>query len=293
MSLNPELPRVDVLNSHMAYRDAGPKDAPIALFLHGNPTSSYIWRHIIADVSPVARCIAPDLIGLGQSGKPDIEYRLMDHIRYLDAFIDALEISSAYIVAQDWGTALAFERAARRPEFVRGLAFMEFIRPLESWDEFHQAPAARELFQKFRTPGIGEKLILEDNVFVERVIPGSVKRQLAEEEMAAYRAPFPTPESRRPVWRFPNEMPIAGQPADVAALLDNAHAALRESTYPKVLFVGEPGALVSPEFARRFVSTLHNCEIVQLGAGAHYLQEDHPLAIAAGVRRLIASATSR
>jgi haloalkane dehalogenase len=293
MSLNPELPRVNVLNSHMAYREAGPKDAPVALFLHGNPTSSYIWRDIIADVSPVARCIAPDLIGLGQSGKPDIEYRLVDHIRYLDAFIDALEISSAYIVAQDWGTALAFERAARRPEFMRGLAFMEFIRPLESWDEFHQAPAARELFQKFRTPGIGEKLILEDNVFVERVIPGSVKRQLSEEEMAVYRAPFPTPETRRPVWRFPNEMPIAGQPADVVALLDNAHAALRESTYPKMLFVGEPGALVSPEFARRFVSTLHSCEIVQLGAGAHYLQEDHPLAIAAGVRRLIGDTAPR
>lgn len=277
----------------MAYREAGPKDAPVAIFLHGNPTSSYIWRHIIADVSLMARCIAPDLIGLGQSGKPDIEYRFVDHIRYLDAFIEAMGISSAYIVAQDWGTALAFERAARRPEFMRGLAFMEFIRPMESWSEFHQVPAARELFQKFRTPGIGEKLILEDNVFVERVLPGSIKRQLTEEEMSTYRAPFPTPETRRPVWRFPNEMPIAGQPGDVSALLENAHAALRQSTYPKMLFVGEPGALVSPEFARRFVSTLHNCELVQLGAGAHYLQEDHPLAIAAGVRRLMGDATQR
>ncbi|MGG6896428.1 MULTISPECIES: haloalkane dehalogenase [Rhizobium] len=285
-----ELPRVEVLNSHMAYREAGPKNAPIVLFLHGNPTSSYIWRHIIADVSQEARCIAPDLIGFGQSGKPDIDYRIVDHIRYLDAFIDALEIPSAFIVAQDWGTAFAFERAARRPEFVRGLAFMEFIRPIESWNEFHQVPAARELFQKFRTPGIGEKLIMEDHVFVERVLPGSIKRQLTGEEMSAYRAPFPTPETRRPVWRFPNEMPIAGQPDDVWALLENAHAALRESTYPKVLFVGEPGALVSPEFARHFAPTLHNCEVVSLGAGAHYLQEDHPQAIAAGVRRLIAGA---
>jgi haloalkane dehalogenase len=230
---------------------------------------------------------------LGQSGKPDIDYRLVDHIRYLDAFIDALGISSAYIVAQDWGTALAFDRAARKPEFVPGLAFMEFIRPMESWDEFHRVPAARELFQKFRTPGVGEKLILEDNVFVERVLPGSIKRQLSEEEMSAYRAPFPTPETRRPVWRFPNEMPIAGEPSDVWALLKKAHAALKESTYPKMLFVGDPGALVSPEFARRFASTLHNCEVVQLGAGAHYLQEDHPLAIAAGVRRLMGDATSR
>lgn len=293
MSLTVKMPCVDVLDSHMAYREAGPRDAPVALFLHGNPTSSYIWRHIIADVAPVARCIAPDLIGFGQSGKPDIEYRLADHIRYLDAFIDALGISSAYLVAQDWGTALAFERAARRPDFVRGLAFMEFIRPMTDWSEFHQVPAARELFQKFRTPGIGEKLILEDNVFLERVLPGSVKRPLTAEEIAAYHAPFPTPETRRPVWRLPNEMPIAGQPADVWALLENAHAALRQSTYPKILFVGEPGALVSPEFAGNFATTLHNCEVVQLGAGAHYLQEDHPAAIAVGVRRLIGDAARK
>jgi haloalkane dehalogenase len=290
MNTQPDLPRVKVLNSHMAYREAGPRDAPVALFLHGNPTSSYIWRHIIEGVAPAARCIAPDLIGFGQSGKPDVEYRLADHIRYLDAFIDALGITSAYVVAQDWGTALAFERASRRPEFVRGLAFMEFIRPMQSWSEFHQVPEARALFQKFRTPGIGEKLILEDNVFVERVLPGSIKRQLAEEEMAAYRAPFPTPQTRRPVWRLPNEMPIGHEPGDVWALLENAHAALRGSRYAKMLFVGEPGALVSPAFAQSFAATLQNCEVVPLGAGAHYLQEDHPQAIAAGVRRLIGNA---
>lgn len=290
MSATAKLPCVNVLDSHMSYREAGPKDAPVALFLHGNPTSSYIWRQIIADVAPVARCIAPDLIGFGQSGKPDIEYRFVDHIRYLDAFTDALGVSSAYLVAQDWGTALAFERAARRPDFVRGLAFMEFIRPMADWSEFHQVPAARELFQKFRTPGIGEKLILEDNVFLERVLPGSVKRPLTADEIAAYHAPFPTPQTRRPVWRLPNEMPIAGQPGDVWTLLENAHAALRQSTYPKMLFVGEPGALVSPCFARNFAATLDNCEVVQLGAGAHYLQGDHPAVIAAGVRRLIDNA---
>jgi len=293
MSPHSQLPRVEVLSSYMAYRDVGPKDAPVVLFLHGNPTSSYIWRDIIADVSPRARCIAPDLIGLGQSGKPDIEYRFVDHIRYLDAFIDALQISSAFIVAQDWGTAFAFERAARLPEFVRGLAFMEFIRPMESWDDFHQVPAARELFQKFRTPGIGEKLILEDNIFLERVLPGSVKRPLTEEEMSVYRAPFPTPEMRRPIWRFANQLPIEGLPGDVWGLLSAAHAALRESTYPKMLFVGEPGALVSTEFAEKFAATLTNCEVVPLGAGAHYLQEDHPRAIAAGVLRLLEGALQR
>jgi haloalkane dehalogenase len=270
------LPQRAVLGSIMAYREAGSRNAPVALFLHGNPTSSYIWRNIIPHVAPVAHCIAPDLIGFGQSGKPDIAYRFVDHVRYLDAFIEASGIASAYLVAQDWGSALAFHLAARRPDLVRGLAFMEFIRPTPNWDEFLQLPAARETFRKFRTPGEGERMILEGNAFVERVLPGSVKRKLSDEEMAVYRAPFPTPQSRLPTWRFPNELPIAGEPADVCALLEQAHAALRASRYPKLLFAGNPGALISPAFAEQFAATLTDCRLVQLGAGAHYLQEDHP-----------------
>lgn len=271
-----KLPAVQVLDSTMAYRTAGPVREPVALFLHGNPTSSYIWRNILPHVAPVAYCIAPDLIGFGQSGKPDIEYRFADHVRYLDAFLHEMGVTSAYLVAQDWGTALAFHLAARRPSFVRGLAFMEFIRPMPTWSDFHQAPAARETFRRFRTPGEGERLILEGNAFVERVLPGSVLRKLTEEEMAVYRAPFPTPESRRPTWRFPNELPIAGEPADICEILTRAHAALVASAYPKLLFVGKPGALVSPESAHRFARNVPNCRVVQLPSGAHYLQEDHP-----------------
>lgn len=269
------LPQRPVLGSSMAYREAGRPTAPVALFLHGNPTSSYIWRNIIPLVAPAAHCIAPDLIGFGQSGKPDIDYRFADHVRYLDAFIEAAGITSAYLVAQDWGTALAFHLAARRPSFVRGLAFMEFIRPVATWEEFHQIPTARELFRKFRTPGEGEQLILEDNVFVEKVFPAGVKRKLSEGEMAVYRAPFTTPQSRRPVWRFPNELPIAGQPADVCATLAAAHDALAASHYPKLLFVGDPGTLVTPAFAEGFARRLQHCRLVHLGAGGHNLQEDH------------------
>jgi haloalkane dehalogenase len=287
------LPRRAVLDSTMAYREAGRPGAPVALFLHGNPTSSYIWRHIIPHVGTVAHCIAPDLIGFGQSGKPSIEYRFVDHVRYLDAFIAVSGIDSAYLVAQDWGTALAFHLAARRPEFVRGLAFMEFIRPMPTWDDFHQVPAARETFRKFRTPGEGERMILEGNAFVERILPGSVARTLNEEEMAVYRAPFPTPESRRPTWRLPNELPIEGQPADVHALLTGAHAALAASRYPKLLFVGDPGALVSPAFAERFAGALHGCELVRLGSGRHYLQEDHPGAIGGAVAEWIGRVEGR
>lgn len=268
-----------VLDSTMAWRESGKPDAPVALFVHGNPTSSYIWRDIIPLISPVAHCIAPDLIGFGQSGKPDIAYRFFDQARYLDAFIDELGIGSAYLIAQDWGTALAFHLAARKPNFVRGLAFMEFIRPMPTWQDFHQVEAARDTFRKFRTPGVGEAMILEANVFVEKVLPGSVVRSLSEADIAAYRAPFPTPESRRPVLALPRDLPIAGEPSDVWNALQSAHAALASSTYPKLLFMGEPGALVSPEFGVQFAASLQHCAHVRLGAGRHYLQEDHAEAI--------------
>src|SRR5262249_37335065 len=150
-------------------------------------------------------------------------------------------------VAQDWGTALAFHLAARRPEFVRGLAFMEFIRPMPTWNDFH--PEQTETFKKFRTPGTGERMILEENLFVEGVLPAATARKLTEEEMAVYRAPFPTPESRRPVWRFPQELPIGGEPADVYSMLEKDQQALAQSNYSKLLFVGDPGAIISPAFA--------------------------------------------
>ncbi len=276
------LPKVNVLGSNMAYREAGDPEAPVALFLHGNPTSSYIWRNILPLVAPVAHCIAPDLIGFGQSGKPAIEYRFADHVRYLDAFLDNAGISSAFVIAQDWGSGLAFHLAARRPDFIRGLAFMEFIRPMPTWNDFH--PDQIETFQKFRTPGVGEEMILEGNAFVDGVLPGATVRKLTDEEMSVYRAPFPTPESRRPIWRFPNELPIAGEPADVYSAMEKAHRALAESSYPKLLFVGNPGALISATFAESFAKGLKNCRVVQLSSGIHYLQEDHPDVIGANVK---------
>jgi haloalkane dehalogenase len=286
------LPKLAVLDSEMAYREAGGREKPFALFLHGNPTSSFIWRNIIPLVAGVAHCVAPDLIGFGQSGKPDIAYRFEDHARYLDAFIAAAGIGSAYLVAQDWGTALAFHLAARRPDFVRGLAFMEFIRPIATWEEFLRGSAAREIFRKFRTPREGERLILEGNVFVERVLPGGIRRKLSDEEMAVYRAPFPTPRSRVPTWRFPNELPIAGEPASVAATLEKAHAALAACAYPKLLFAADPGALVAPVFAEEIAGKLKRCRLVRLGAGVHFLQEDHPEAIGRAVADFISESES-
>jgi haloalkane dehalogenase len=283
-----EMAEVPVLDSTMAYREANAARNPVALFLHGNPTSSFIWRNIIPHVASVARCVAPDLIGFGRSGKPPIAYRFADHVRYLDAFLANLGIESAYLVAQDWGTAFAFDLAARRPAFVKGLAFMEFIRPMPTWDDFHQTPAARATFQKLRTPGIGEQMVLEANAFVERVLPGSVVRKLGDDEMTEYRDPFPTPHSRLPVLALPRELPIEGEPADVCASLEAAHAALRRTGFPKLLFAGNPGALVSPDFAKRFAESLLHCHVVQLGSGLHYLQEDHPDAIGHAIAGWIA-----
>jgi haloalkane dehalogenase len=287
------LPKLSVLDSEMAYREAGPRDGPVVLFLHGNPTSSFIWRKILPVVAPIARCIAPDLIGFGQSGKPDIAYRFEDHARYLDAFLAKMGIGSAYLVAQDWGTGLAFHLAERRPDFVCGLAFMEFIWPVPTWEEFVRGSPAREVFRKFRTPGEGEKLILEGNAFVERVLPGGMRHKLTDEEMAVYRAPFPTSESRRPTWRFPNELPIAGEPADVYATMERAHAALAASTYPKLLFAAEPGGLGPPAFAQELAGKLKDCRFVKLGDGIHFLQEDHPETIGRSVAAFIAEVESR
>ena len=276
------LPQINVLHTTIAYREAGDSQAPVALFLHGNPTSSYIWRKILPMVAPVAHCIAPDLIGFGQSGKPEIEYRFSDHARYLEGFLEQTGITSAFVIAQDWGSGLAFDLAARRPDFIRGLAFMEFIRPMPTWSDFH--PDQVETFQKFRTPGIGEEMILEGNAFVEGVLPAATVRKLTEEEMSVYRAPFPSPESRRPTWRFPNELPIEGKPVDVYSTIEKAHQALAESSYPKLLFVGNPGALISPAFAENFAKRLKNCRVVQLNSGLHYLQEDHPDVIGSNIK---------
>ncbi|MGJ5819048.1 haloalkane dehalogenase [Paludibaculum fermentans] len=281
--------KVSVLGSAMAYQEAGEGKQPVAVFLHGNPTSSYIWRNVIPAVAPVARCIAPDLIGFGQSDKPAISYRFEDHVRYLDCFLETLGLDSFYLVAQDWGSALAFHFAARFPQRVRGLAFLEFIRPMPTWNDFNPSSESQAIFRDFRTPGVGEKMILEENFFVEGVLPNGVHRTLTEEERQAYRAPFPTPQSRIPAWRFPNELPIAGEPPDVWAVMETAHSALAQSLYPKLLFAGNPGALVPPEFAERFASRLTNCRLVHLGPGRHYLQEDHPETIGCETAQWIAA----
>ena len=186
---------VEVLDSFMAYTEAGAGGVPV-VFLHGNPTSSYLWRRVVPHLAGRVRCLAPDLIGMGASGKPDIGYRFADHARYLDAWFDALGLTEAVVVGHDWGGALALDRAARLPGRVRGLALIEtFLRPLR-WEEFPARGAA--LFRAFRSPE-GERMILEDNTFIKFNLPHGVMSGLAPEDHDVYRAPYPDPASRRPL----------------------------------------------------------------------------------------------
>ena len=223
---------VEVEGSKMHHVEVGSGD-PI-LFLHGQPTSSYLWRNILPHLAPLGRAIAPDLIGFGRSDKPDIEYRFVDHARYIDGFIEALGLDRLTFVIHDWGSGLGFHWARRHPDRVRGLAFFEAIlAPIPSWDDF---PAElRDLFRGFRSPETGRSLLIDQNVFIEKVLPGAVVRGLTEVEMERYREPFRDPASREPVYRWPNELPIGGEPADVTEIVGAYNAWLQETDVPKLL----------------------------------------------------------
>ncbi|KUJ13081.1 alpha/beta-hydrolase, partial [Mollisia scopiformis] len=267
-----------VLDSEMAYIDTGStkSSATTAILLHGNPTSSYIWRNIIPHVSPKLRCVAPDLIGMGKSGKPDISYRFVDHVRYLDAFLDAITPTGKVVfVIQDWGSALGFHWASHHQDRVAGLAFMEFIRPFPAWDDAGKSQAV-ETFKAFRTPVVGRKLLIEDNLFVKAILPKGVVRELTEAEKTYYESPFLDEKSREPVYRWPNEIPIEGSPADVYDIAEKYHSWLLDSEVPKLMFWATPGTFVREEQAQWYMENLKNVRGVFLGKGTHYLQEDHP-----------------
>jgi len=264
---------VEVAGSRIHYVEEGSGD-PI-LFLHGNPTSSYLWRNIIPHVTSLGRAIAPDLIGMGKSDKPDLDYSFFDHARYIDGFIEELGLKNITFVIHDWGSALGFYYAMRHPENVKGLAFMEAIlAPVPSWDVF---PAqVRELFQGFRTPEVGWDMIVNQNMFVEQVLPGAVVRGLTEAEMDHYREPFQDPANRKPVWRWPNQIPIAGEPKEMVETVAAYNRWLQESDLPKLFFYGTPGAIAPPPLVEWSKQNLKNLKTVDIGAGIHFLQEDNP-----------------
>lgn len=264
--------RVPVGGSEMAYVDTG-IGHPI-VFLHGNPTSSYLWRNIIPHVEPMGRCLAPDLIGMGESGSaPNKSYRFVDHSLFLDQWFEKMGLTSdVTLVLHDWGSALGFHWAKRHPNRVKGLVYMEaIVRPV-AWEDWPEA--ARRVFQGFRSPA-GEDMVLEKNIFVERVLPGSVVRSLTETEMEVYRRPYLQPgELRRPTLTWPREIPIDGEPADVVQLVSEYGEWLAGSDVPKLFINAEPGAILTgPQ--REFCRSWPNQEEVSV-KGIHFLQEDSP-----------------
>ena len=265
---------VDVLGSRMAYHERG-EGAPI-LLLHGNPTSSYLWRDVIPELDGLGRLIAPDLIGMGDSAKlpnpgPDT-YRFTTHRRYLDAFIDAVvgPRESIVFVLHDWGSALGFDWANRHRDRISGIAYMEaIVRPVATWDEW--SPQATPIFQGFRSD-TGEAMILDRNMFVERVLPGSVLRKLTEAEMTEYRRPFLQREDRWPTLTWPRQIPIAGEPAEVVEIARAYSQWMAENGTPKLFVNAEPGAILIGAL-REFCRGWKNQTEVTV-PGSHFIQED-------------------
>mgnify|MGYP003694127565 CR=1 FL=1 len=275
--------RIAVLDTEISYVDTGHGD-PI-VFLHGNPTSSYVWRNVIPYLKASGRCLAPDLVGMGQSGKsPQQAYRLVDHARYLDAWFEALNLTSnVTLVLHDWGSALGFNRALRYPEQIKAIAYLEAIVTPMRWEDFGESGG---MFQALRSE-IGEKMILAENFFVETVLPRGVLRRLEDEEMTAYRAPFLKSQDRLPTLVWPREIPIDGEPADVNAVVQRYSEEMRRSAIPKLLIVGEPGAIIRGRLLE-FCRTWRNQSEVKV-KGVHFLQEDSPHEIGVALQDFVTS----
>jgi haloalkane dehalogenase len=266
-----------VLGRDMAYVEVGQGD-PIVL-LHGNPTSSYLWRNVLPHLEPLGRCIAPDLIGMGDSDKlPDSgpgSYRFVEHRRYLDALLEALNVREhVTLVVHDWGSALGFDWANRHREAIRGIAFMEAIVAPLSRDDWDKMPV-RSAVEPLRSEA-GEAMVLQKNYFIEEILPNAILRKLSDEEMTEYRRPFVEPgEGRRPTLTWPRQIPIAGEPADVHMIATEYADWLRTSNVPKLLLKAEPGAFLAID---TLVNLVRAWPVLteKTVAGIHFVQEDSP-----------------
>jgi haloalkane dehalogenase len=279
----------DVLGYTLRYVDEGSGD-PI-VFLHGNPTSSYLWRNIIPHLSDLGRCVAPDLIGMGDSDKLKNSgpgsYTFIEHRKYLNALLEEIGVTENIVfVIHDWGSALGFDWAFRHPDKVKGLVYMEAILFHYAWRDWPED--ARRIFQGFRSPA-GENLILEKNYFIELVLPNSVIRELTPSEMDVYRRPFLNAgEDRRPTLTWPRQIPIEGEPQEVVEVVTTYAEWLSQSDIPKLFINAEPGAILVGK-ARDFCRTWQNQEEITV-KGNHFIQEDSPdeigQSIASFIRKL-------
>jgi haloalkane dehalogenase len=279
---------VKVFGSEMHYVDEG-KGEPI-LLVHGNATWSYVWRNVIPHLTPYGRCIAPDLIGFGLSGKPDIEYSWAEQAEYLEEFIQQLGLKNITLVLNDFGISLAMRYAMRHEHNVKGMAFFEGVfKTFASLEEAYTADF-RPLFKQFRSGGKGGEgyqLLVDQNLFIEQLLPRAAGRELTEEELQRYREPFREVRSRIPIWQFARSVPIGGEPGEVWNTMTEAVEWFKETNLPKLLFYGTPGGLVTAEFVEWCRRNLKRLKVVHVGPGVHYLTESNPHLIGRELARWI------
>jgi O-6-methylguanine DNA methyltransferase len=269
------------------YIDEG--DGPVLLFIHGNPTSSYLWRNIIKPLRTHYRCIALDLIGFGQSDKPELDYRFQTHYRFLLGFVEALDLRDMTLVLHDWGGPLGFQLAQQQPDRVARICFMETFPFTFDWSTF--PPGAKQLFQGFRHPKLGPALVIWQNLFVNLVLPLSVKRHLPRSVMQAYRAPFRKREHRKPILLWPNELPLDDDRGKTWEAIKAIENNLGTMTQPMLLLAFKPGAIVGKTNRRRLEKLIPGLAVKDCGVGLHYVQEDQPEAIANAISDWLAEST--
>ncbi len=263
---------VDVHGSKIHYVEEGSGD-PI-LFLHGNPTSSYLWRNIIPHVQGHGRCIAMDLIGMGKSDKPDIEYDFFDHAKYVEGFIEALGLKNLTLVIHDWGSGLGFDYANNHRENIKGIAFMEAIYKPLGWNDLPKE--YRMAFKMMRAPFVGWLMISVGNMFLKKMLPDSIVRKLSKEEYGYYLKPYATIASRKPVRAWPREIPLGGKPQRVHEKVAAYSDWLTQSDIPKLCFYAHPGGLIKESDVTYIKNNFPNTKTIDIGPGIHFIQEDNP-----------------
>lgn len=280
---------IDVLGSNMHYIEQGQGD-PI-LFLHGIPTSSYLWRNIIPQLGQQGRCIAVDLIGMGQSDKPDIEYSVFDHIKYVEAFIDAMKLKNVTLVMHAWGSVIGFDYAMRHQDNIKALAFLEaHVRPAIDW-EMVSLPI-QDMSSVLASEDGGYDVIMNSNYYVNKVLPSGVLRKLSDEEMSHYQQPFQQPGSCKPIWQFLQEMPLGEGANNVIDLIANYSAQLEKSGLPKLMLYAVPGFITTIDTVQWAKQHLPNLTLVDIGDALHYAQESKPQLISDELAKWLASLPS-
>lgn len=276
---------VEVLESKIHYIDILENEGndTTFLFIHGNPTSSYLWRNIIPYVSPLGRTVALDLIGLGKSGKPNIDYSFQDHITYLNKFIEKLELKNIILVVHDWGGALGFNYAKNHSENVKGIVFMEtFAKPME-WNDL--GVLTQWIFKKFRQPITGQKWNGKYNIFLRFILQASIFRKLSKSEKKYYFEPFKTVESRKPVVQFPQELPFKNEGSVNEKIALEYFEWLKSSTIPKLLLYAKPGVQIQQKQLEIYKNSFPKLTTSYIGKGKHYIQEDQPENIGEAIKQ--------